>query len=643
MHGNRRADLKHKLAASLVVALLWPVAVRAMPPGFGLERQPSGQQIWALQRDGLSIQSHTPPDWLPTAVAPSEGAINLLVIPIATSDVAPQAPSNTQSYWSDLFFGTDDDSGPYPHPSVRTYYSEQSFGALTVTGKVLDWTASASSEKTLANLGGNKCFGLGVDANFSGGLAALSNGGAFALVQQALQYAVDQGEDLADYDNDGDGVIDGIIVVHSGRSAEMQIAVSTSEACDKLWSHQAQGSFDLQINSVTTTVEALYVVGPERFYCPEALCGSGEAREYPAGIGIFVHEFGHTLGLPDLYGVTGYGVGRFSLMAWGLYTWNGAVSSEFGPDALPAPYDPWSCEVLGWCQPTDVSENLCRQSLSPLTTGAEVLRVDLDEAGFEYYLVAYRGNDSWLNLGANGVEIWHIDDQMAEVASALRRNPAACVPDESDLDSCADSHYWVSIEQADGLFDLENSQDNLRGNADDLWQLFDNFRASATPSSCSWDAANCQTTIGVRTLLSTQADVRVIIDPAALPPEPQFLSIPSGDELKARTGRPYVYEPQLLSGQSSDLRFRLASAPRDMTVDATTGRIEWIPTEAGVYDVVLIAENCASDTSQSWTVVVSDGGGGGCSAGAGDAPLLPLLAWIVGLALRSGWRRYAKN
>lgn len=618
-----------------MAALLWAAPALAMPPGIGLDRQPTGQQVWALQRAGLGVQSHTPPDWLPTAIAPSEGTAKILVVPIAFSDVAAQAPSSDRNYWNDLFFGEDDDQGPYPYPSVRAYYADQSFGALSITGKVLDWTTSAFSEKFLANMGGNKCYGLGVDGNFNGGLAALQNGGASTLVQEALQYAINQGENLDDYDNDGDGVIDGVIVVHSGRSAEMQIAVSADEACDMLWSHQAQGSFDLQINGVTTAVDVLYVVGPERFYCPEALCGSGEAREYPAGIGIFVHEFGHTLGLPDLYGVTGYGVGRFSLMAWGLYTWNGAVSSAFGPDAKPAPYDPWSCEVLGWCKPAPVADNLCRESLSPLSTGTEVLRVDLDDAGLEYYLIAYRGNDPWLSLGANGVEIWHIDDRMAEVATALRRNPAACIPDEQDLDSCADSHYWVSIEQADGLFELEKSQDALRGNADDLWQLFDNFRPSATPSSCAWDASNCQTTIGVRTLLSTQADVRVIVDPDALPPEPQFLTIPSGDELRARTGRPYVYEPKLLSGQSDDLRFRLASAPRDMTVDPQTGRIEWIPPEAGVYDVVLIAENCASDTSQAWTIVVSDGGGGGCSAASGSGD----TGWSILLALLCGWMR----
>ena len=609
-------------------------------PHFELPRRPQKKPsgTWA------SAAASEKPIGAPDAIAPASGTVKLLVIPMAFSDVPPSDDrTNSTAYFEDLFFGDDTTGeGEYPFQSVRGFYREQSFGKLNLEGVVLPWGTAANTMAYYANLdsdgGSSRCFGLGVTVNFTQSINDILGYGARKLVEEALAYAIAEGIDLNDFDNDGDGVIDGIVVVHAGISAEL-IAGQPETACDYLWSHQFFHTAEI----ASETYDVQYLLGPERFYCPanETLCPDG-VRDYPAGIGIFAHEFGHMLGLPDLYGKAGQGngVGYYSWMSWGIYGWNGLLDETWGPDVQPTGVDPWSCVQLGWCEATTVADNQCRLDISAFDTGEgnDVLRVDLDADGSEYYLVSLlSGRNSWAILGTNAVTIWHIDDSQANPLDRINRN--VCVP-EDDPAACAASHYWVSLEQKDGNFQLERGVN--RGDTGDLWRLFDRFGPATVPSSCAWDGSNCDTSILVKSLLADQATLRVVVDPSTLPPAPQLLAVPTAQELKARAGRLYSFEPRLLQGDGPDTRWHLTSAPQDMTIDDVTGKIEWTPTEAGSFEVSILIENCAGDYSQSWLMVVSEGGGGGgcsvcsvdgeggggCGCSVGAAPRLD-IAFVV--------------
>ncbi len=86
------------------------------------------------------------------------------------------------------------------------------------------------------------------------------------------------------------------------------------------------------------------------------------------GCGVFCHEFGHALGLPDLYDTdayglgSGYGLGNWSLMAGGSWGGNGMTN------ARPVALDVWARRFLGWASPTLITANSLYTVNSIMTT-----------------------------------------------------------------------------------------------------------------------------------------------------------------------------------------------------------------------------------------------------------------------------------
>jgi len=102
-----------------------------------------------------------------------------------------------------------------------------------------------------------------------------------------------------------------------------------------------------------------------------------------ASIGVFCHEFGHVLGLPDLYDVNYYtaGIGHWDLMSTGSW---GAKNK--GTD--PAPMMNWEKATLGWIPereivPSETPQKVCFQNADDAT---ELLRINLS-ADRNQYLV----------------------------------------------------------------------------------------------------------------------------------------------------------------------------------------------------------------------------------------------------------------
>ncbi|RME48903.1 MAG: hypothetical protein D6795_12285 [Deltaproteobacteria bacterium] len=84
---------------------------------------------------------------------------------------------------------------------------------------------------------------------------------------------------------------------------------------------------------------------------------------------------------------------------------------------------------------------------------------------------------------------------------------------------------------------------------------------------------------------------------------PRFLSTP---ETRATVGSPYHYDEDDQPEVESDtpVRFTLNVAPEGMVIQPQTGRIEWTPSQAGTFTVIIVAANCAGHTEQSFRVSV---------------------------------------
>jgi len=177
------------------------------------------------------------------------------------------------------------------------------------------------------------------------------------LVDDVTQ-ALDDRVDFRLYDNTLDGIVDGLLILHSGpKSAETSAGALPA---DVLVAH----SFTLP------TPEPR---GGSTVF-PYALAATRD------GIGVWAHEVGHLFGLPDLYVANGVcfgpGLGEWSLMATG---------ANRGGGDNPTGLDAFSLQLLGIKPRFDSGNGVA------LSQGVFVRASDPgQEQGPRYYLVDYR-------------------------------------------------------------------------------------------------------------------------------------------------------------------------------------------------------------------------------------------------------------
>jgi M6 family metalloprotease-like protein len=253
--------------------------------------------------------------------------------------------------------------------SFRDYYIEVSYGQLTVNTTVTVWVTLPNTHDY-----------YGPDTKW----------GEFAY--QAVVAANNQAAvNFSDFDNNLDGIVDGVAIIHQGQGQE-----ETGNTAD-IWSHSwnlgsagytpAQRTFDgVQVNTYTTM--------PER-----NATGMGT-------IGVMCHEFCHNLGSPDFYdtdySTNGYytGTGTWDLMAGG--SWNGASGTK------PAHPNGWIKAFLNWTTPT-VLNTVQNITLRNSQAYPDVVRYNTQTAN-EYFLCENRqqtGFDS--GIPGHGLIIYHVD------------------------------------------------------------------------------------------------------------------------------------------------------------------------------------------------------------------------------------------
>jgi M6 family metalloprotease-like protein len=314
--------------------------------------------------------------------------------------------------------------------TLTDFYLENSYGKLVVEGGVFGWYRMP------------RLYYDYVGTNY--GMQGTAPN-AQTLVIDALT-AADPDINFADYQNASFG-IDAVFIIHAGKGAE--------EGGDThaLWSHRSSTNY---LSGEGITVRS-YLVGPE------------EEFGHATYIGIYCHDFGHVLGLPDLYDVYDYwraGAGYWSLMASGSWNGNGR---------WPANLDAWCKNQLGFGKCITISYG--DPSLVNVTMGSSVndttrYKILLPGAGNkEYFLMENRQQVSFdRNLPGSGLLILHCDDNL------------------TGSNNMQQGHWHVSVEQADGLNHLESGINE--GDANDVFpgptNLHIEFTNLTNPSTASY-------------------------------------------------------------------------------------------------------------------------------------------------------------
>jgi immune inhibitor A len=242
-------------------------------------------------------------------------------------------PDFGRDYYMDLLFN----DAPGAN-SMRNYYIEQSSGRFSVNGDVTDWVRVPGAAATYDDNPDSQVWNFladSVDVWYAEQVAA---GKTPAEINQYLsQFDV---WDRYDYNGNGnfdepDGYIDTFQSVHAGLGEEEGGGPTT------IWSHSWYAHYELWgIAGPDFNMAGGVQVGDSDYWV-----GKYTIQPEAGGVGVFTHEFGHDLGLPDLYDYYGEnGTGFWTLMSSGSWIDEGKDTIGNKPSHMGA----WEKFQLGW-------------------------------------------------------------------------------------------------------------------------------------------------------------------------------------------------------------------------------------------------------------------------------------------------------
>lgn len=362
--------------------------------------------------------------------------------------------------------------------TVQTYYDAQSDNSVTVTGTVAPWVAVTHTE---AYYGIDICVpGFEPPATADGhpGLGRPAD-----LVIDAAEALKAEGGMYADYnfwkefDNDDDGWIDTLWIIHAGRGQE---AGGGAEGEDAIWSHSSnliyyyEGGYTIHDNGTSTTTDDLKI-GPFTFQ-PE-----------DGDLGVFTEEFGHNFfHFPDLYTTdASNSVGWWSHMSAG--SWGGELGGT-RPVNMPLFFRTIAdCggSPCGWADPvkvlnytTEMTNVVIGQAGVPAggtTTGTpggdtiyEGIRIDLPDQEEQIMNNAGEGQGAWSTSGDE------MDNTLTEMVDLTGETaPITLTVDaywdiEVDWDYgyvrvSTDGEAWTNLDDLDGILRETNPNGNNLG------------------------------------------------------------------------------------------------------------------------------------------------------------------------------------
>ena len=333
---------------------------------------------------------------------PSIGTNNLLTILVNYSDTKPTySPEDFNS----LLFGNG-------NKSMADYYAQASYGKLKIQAGPAGVRGWYTINMTAAE----------AEADYR------------KMAFLAIQAADRAGVDFAAYDMDGDCDVDTINIIHQGSGGPAHAGNILGYGPYVTQSRCVKGGYVTAAN---------YITLPER------------DGDLITTIGVFAHEYGHVLGLPDLYDndFTSSGSGAWNLMGWGTH--NCIMQDQGSRECLsrmgdtPALMDPWSRMVLNWSTPVVIKEGAApvKVTLPPASESPTMVLFGSSNPSGEYFIAENRQKSGFdQGLPGSGLLVWHVDDEKD-------RNLDECAPRLPG--ECATRHYKVAVVQADGRWDLE--------------------------------------------------------------------------------------------------------------------------------------------------------------------------------------------
>ena len=322
-------------------------------------------------------------------MTPSSGSPKLLVIPVwftnSNTFINVEDKEEIKQKIETAYFGSETDTG---WQSVKTYYEYESHGKLTLSGTVSDWYQDSLG---YASYGPEES---GLEKTIS-------------LVKKATKWYFEQNptESRRDYDNDGDGYLDGVMLIYG---APNYGNLYSSYNMQNLWAY----CYWLQ----DTTLKKKMSPGPNVFFWASYDFMDEDTRYLDVDAHTYIHEMGHVFGLSDYYDYNSD------------YSFAGGFSMQ---DQNVGGHDAFSSFSLGWGKAYIPTESMVID-LKPFATTGEMIILspswNSSNSAFDEYLILEYYSPEGLNRfdvthkyrgyypnGSNqvGIRLWHVDARLA--------------------------------------------------------------------------------------------------------------------------------------------------------------------------------------------------------------------------------------
>lgn len=346
----------------------------------------------------------------PNATFPCTGKQKAIVILVEFQDQKFELGDHAHDYFTDMLnkkgFSEYKATG-----CVNEYFIDSSNGQFDCQ---FDLYGPVTMKYNMAHYGGNDAYG--------------NDKAPEEMVIEACQQ-LDATVNFADYDRDNNGVIDNIYIIYAGRGEASDL---TGEYENTIWPH----SWDVSQYNKRFDGKKLATYGCSNEW--EDIWGVSGGKYVsiggrPDGIGTFVHEFSHVMGLPDLYHTTSssadYTPGEWSVLDYGPYNNNGRT---------PPAYSAFERNALGWIELTELTAKSGDVTIPELNSSNTACCITNPKNAQEFFLLECRAQKGWDKyLPGKGMLVWHIDYNASVWSSNAVNNTK--------------SHQYVDLVEADGI------------------------------------------------------------------------------------------------------------------------------------------------------------------------------------------------